>query len=86
MRRQRTTDTEWTKATTGGEQGLWSGTVSRAFVHAHFHAKTGRHQEGERCPPDQAIPFWERILEGSKQSNAEEDAKAAAEEAQARDE
>eukprot|EP00972_Heterocapsa_arctica_P107921 15894975-Heterocapsa_arctica.AAC.1 len=58
----------------------------KAFVHAHYHEKAGRHQEGERCLPDQAIPFWERILEEGSQNYAEEDAKAAAEESKAREE
>eukprot|EP00972_Heterocapsa_arctica_P028657 4216241-Heterocapsa_arctica.AAC.1 len=57
----------------------------KAFLHAHFHT-SGRHRDGERCPPEMSIPFLERILEVGTQKHAVDDAKAAEDEAKALDE
>eukprot|EP00972_Heterocapsa_arctica_P107913 15894159-Heterocapsa_arctica.AAC.1 len=50
MRRQRTTDTGWTKATSGSEREQWSGMVSRTRATAGRSSTrtTTRRQDGTR--------------------------------------
>eukprot|EP00972_Heterocapsa_arctica_P099309 14655326-Heterocapsa_arctica.AAC.1 len=73
---------------TGGM--VWDGIQDpcgcRAFVHAHFHTKPGRHLAWQRCDPTKTIPFWERILQDSEKAREEAEAKEQEAEQEAMDE
>eukprot|EP00972_Heterocapsa_arctica_P047156 6956748-Heterocapsa_arctica.AAC.1 len=58
----------------------------KAFVFLHYHATGANKQDGTPCPPDQAIPFWERILDEDIREDEEEEARAVAEVTQERKE
>eukprot|EP00972_Heterocapsa_arctica_P077119 11373833-Heterocapsa_arctica.AAC.1 len=58
----------------------------RTFVFLHYHATDGSQQDGTPCPRDQAVPFWERILDEGLRQDEEEEARAVAEVMQARQE
>eukprot|EP00972_Heterocapsa_arctica_P032480 4784971-Heterocapsa_arctica.AAC.1 len=69
---------------------IWDGMPEpcgcRTFFLLHYHGIDGSQQEGTRCPPDQAVPFWERILDQGLRQDEEEEARAVAEVLQARQE
>eukprot|EP00972_Heterocapsa_arctica_P104181 15353998-Heterocapsa_arctica.AAC.1 len=59
---------------------IWDGMPDpcrcKAFVLFHYHDKGGNLQDGTPCPPDQAVPFWERILDEDLRKDEEEEARA----------
>eukprot|EP00972_Heterocapsa_arctica_P083276 12270443-Heterocapsa_arctica.AAC.1 len=57
-----------------------------AFVYAHFHGTGGSQKEREDCPPEQAMPFWERVMEENLRKEAEEEASMVEEVLRARQE
>eukprot|EP00972_Heterocapsa_arctica_P089790 13244015-Heterocapsa_arctica.AAC.1 len=48
----------------------------RAFIFLHYHDTDGSQKDGIPCPPEQAIPYWERILDEGLRKDEKDEARA----------
>jgi hypothetical protein len=64
----------WTASGAAAWDGIENPCWCRSFMYAHFHMHTGKHLEGAKVPAEEAIPFWERVLQATRKRAEQEEA------------